>query len=137
MASKASVSLRNSILPEGMYLVTIDSVEDKKTKSGLDAYNWTFLVTRPMDTSEIDPATVVGTKLFALTVREGNTFMLSNLLSALGEDIDTLTEVDPDSYVGLNVVVQITHNTWLDDKTGQTNTSARIKKFFPANVGDM
>lgn len=108
-------------LPEGNYLVEVESVEEKEGNKG--AYlSFTFKVAE---------GKFKGNKLFHnCSLAPQALFNLKNLLEALGMNIPKKAfDLDPDDLVGLQCVVEVTHEVYEGKKR------PRIVDFINADGG--
>lgn len=105
----------NDILPEGMYNLTIESIEQKVSSTGKDM----LLIRFREEQSK--------TAIFENYVLQENClFKLKELLSACGVETDGVVDVDTDLLVGLMVKAKVTVDDYNDNKVN------RIKKVYAA-----
>ena len=105
----------NEVLADGIYNVTIESVEEKVSSTGKQMLNIRF---REESTK---------TAIFENYVLQENClFKLKELLSAAGLETDGVVDVDTDLLVGLSFKAKIVQDDYNDNKVN------RIKKIYAA-----
>ena len=105
----------NVVLDEGIYNLTIESVEQKVSSTGKDM----LLVRFREETTK--------TAIFENYVLQENClFKLKELLSAAGLECDGICDLDTDMLVGLTFKAKVTKEQYND------NDVNRIKKIFAA-----
>lgn len=111
----SSVQSGNTLLEEGMYTVTLESIEEKVSSNGKPM----LLVRFREDTTQ--------TALFEnYVLAENCLWKLKELLSAAGLECDGIVDFDTDELIGLMFKAKVIQEDYNDSKVN------RIKKVYAA-----